>query len=256
MTGASGFIGKHLTKSLLDSGVTVFGVSRSDVSPIIHKNYIHIKHDVRKPFRGLFNDIDIVFHLASYSTSSHFWKSPNEISETILLGTINAVDFCLNYGSKLFFASSYGAANLSKEYSFRDCYDVSKRAMETYIGDIPTNKLKSHIMRIPSVYGVGMPVLEDKIVSNFIRYLLLGKDSHFVMPKQDETLERTYLEVSLLIKQILIQIQSNIPKCDATGVSLTSYELYQSIERSIGQNADNILPRIKNTIEYFKASLA
>lgn len=250
VTGSSGFIGKALCEDLLDKGIKVWGISRSDESPINHPNYKHFKHDIRKEIVTFF-PVDTIFHLASPATNKAFWDKPTEVAETILLGTINITKYAVNLGVNLFYASSYGAANIDPKYRFRDCYDVSKRAGETYVGDYPTSKLKSYTMRIPSVYGRGMPVFEDKIIPNFIRDLLNRKE--VVMYGQAHE-KRTYVHIDDLLRQIHYQIENRISMVDAVGADLTAHDLKEYIKCSL--RGEVSLNGLEETIEYFKSTLA
>lgn len=255
VTGSTGFIGRALTEDLLKKGIRVCGISRSETSPINHPLYSHVQHDVRDPIKNLFG-FDTVFHLASYSSVDSFWENPNDVAEIILTGTMNTAKFASRIGAKFFYASSYGAEHIGSFYSFRDCYDVSKRAMETYVGDYPSSRLKAYIMRIPSVYGVGMPVHENKVVSNFIRYALTEKlDGLFVFPDNDSK-TRNYIEIGELIKQIHNQLDIDNPRVSAIGVDLTSYQLFQSIVGLVNDSTSEFtIPKMEETIDYFRASL-
>lgn len=262
MTGSSGFIGKALCEDLLAKGIKVWGISRSETSPIDHPNYKHFKHDVRKELLILF-PVDTIFHLASPATSQDFWDKPTEVAETILIGTINITKYASKFGADLFFASSYGAENINPKYTYRDCYDVSKRAGETYIGDYPIAKLNSYIMRIPSVYGPGMPLLANKIVSNFIRYGLTGEmESCLEYPKEEDPLkpleeQRTYIYIDDLLKQIIEQVENKVPNVSASGTPLNSFQVLHTIlETTQGREPKCVMPRIEETINYFRDNLS
>ena len=264
ITGSTGFIGKALTEDLLSKGVIVYGVSRLSKPNIVHKNYSHIFLNICDsdliPQLELhvvdIHKIDTVFHLASPSTSTAFLNSPLSVTETILIGTMNVAKLSSLIGARMFYASSYGAAVIHTNYTFRDCYDVSKRAMETYLGDHPVNNLKPYIMRIPSVYGVGMPVHDDKIVSNFIRYSLTNKPDCFFRFPDGNSDSRNYIEVGDLIDQIYKQLEIGVSKTSSKGVDLTSTQLLQSI-LGIVNNTDTEfnIPKMKETIEYFRSNL-
>jgi len=249
VTGSSGFIGKALCEYLLAKDIKVWGISRSEDSPIDHPNYKHFKHDIRKEMIAYF-PVDTIFHLASPATNKDFWDSPLEVSETILLGTINIAKYAAKFDADLFYASSYGAESIGSEYSYRDCYDVSKRAGETYVGDYPTAKLKSYTMRIPSVYGEGMPLHADKVMSNFIRCELEGKPPEM---RGDVTAKRTYIYIDDLLDQIYTQIENKAGMVKATGTDVVTEFLPNEILRA--KRGEETLPGLSKTIDYFKDSL-
>jgi len=250
VTGSSGFIGKALCEDLLEKGIKVWGISRSEESPIDHPNYKHFKHDVRKEMVTYF-PVDTIFHLASPASNKDFWDKPNEVAEIILLGTINVTKYAAKFGADLFYASSYGAEQIGSKYTFRDCYDVSKRAGETYVGDYPSVKLKSYTMRIPSVYGPGMPVHADKVMSNFIRCALEGEPPEF---RGEITSKRTYIYIDDLIEQIHTQLENKISMVTAKGNDMVTEFLPNEVYRAT--KGVETLPGLSKTIDYFKSTLA
>ena len=250
VTGSSGFIGKALCENLLEKGVKVWGISRSEYSPIEHANYKHYSHDIRKELFTFF-PVDTIFHLASPSSSKAFRDKPTEVTETILLGTINIAKYASKFGADLFYASSYGGGQIETAYSFRDCYDVSKRAGETYVRDYPTSKLKSYTMRIPSVYGPGMPTHSGGVVSSFIRREIKGKPPEFT---GDITVERTYIFIDDLLEQIFTQLDNKIAMETAIGLSVAT-EFLPNIISKANQGDDTSLRGLIQTINYFKERL-
>lgn len=250
VTGSSGFIGRALCEDLLDKGIQVWGISRSEESPIDHPNYKHAKHDIRQELFTYY-PVDTIFHLASPSTNKDFWDKPNEVAEIILLGAINISKYAANFGADLFYASSYGAEQIGSEYSYRDCYDVSKRAGETYVGDYPTVKLKSYTMRIPSVYGPGMPVYADKVMSNFIRCAIADKPPTL---NGEVSSKRTYIYIDDLLNQIYSQIENKIGTVTAKGTDFVTEFLPNEILRA--KRGEESLPGLIKTIDYFKTILA
>jgi len=249
VTGSSGFIGKALCKYLLDKDIKVWGISRSDDSPIDHPNYKHFKHDVRKEMIIYF-PVDTIFHLAAPASNKAFWDTPNEVMETILMGTMNITKYAAKFGADLFYASSYGAESIGSDYSYRDCYDVAKRAGETYVGDYPTAKLRTYTMRIPSVYGEGMPIHADKVMSNFIRCELEGKPPEM---RGDVTLKRNYVYIDSLLDQIYHQMENRISFVTAEGKSVSTEYLPVKIIRA--KKGDETLPGLSKTIAYFSENL-
>lgn len=92
VTGWSGFIGQHLVKALKDQGATV----------------ILITGDVRH--RGSFHKIDhtfdYLFHFAAPSSQVLFNRKPYHCLQVTLLGMMNALEVCNNYGVKLVYPST------------------------------------------------------------------------------------------------------------------------------------------------------
>ncbi|HVW06406.1 MAG TPA: NAD-dependent epimerase/dehydratase family protein, partial [Vicinamibacterales bacterium] len=70
ITGAAGFIGSHLSETLLDRGHSVIGIDNlitGDLANIAHlagRDFVFVKHDVTN-FIHVDGPVDIVFHWAS-----------------------------------------------------------------------------------------------------------------------------------------------------------------------------------------------
>jgi len=75
VTGAAGFIGSHLSESLLDRGHSVVGMDNlitGDVANIQHltgRDFVFVKHDVTN-YINLEGPLDLIFHFASPASPS------------------------------------------------------------------------------------------------------------------------------------------------------------------------------------------
>ena len=93
VTGASGFLGRHLVKALEDRGETVVTHSSGDgdlaaVQPCVAS----VKH---------------VYHLAAKTYVPDSWKQPVEFYRTNVLGTVNMLEYCRACGALFTLVSSY-----------------------------------------------------------------------------------------------------------------------------------------------------
>lgn len=129
VTGATGFIGKHLTASLLDQGHDVIKIARH--MPAV--------------------ECDIIYHLACPSTTQFINSHPIEIIDIIIDGTRKALSICET--ADFVFASSIGAGYLEIDSSPQLNYNSAKFLMEQYLKH--TGR-PCTIYRLPSVYGPGM----------------------------------------------------------------------------------------------------
>lgn len=121
ITGASGFIGSHLTEKLVELDKNVYVIVKSnykkDLGWIasfdtkIKRKIKIIVADITKPiplkyFAGEF--IGIVYHLASITSSEDAFEIPAMFYKVNLLGTLNVLEMCRVYGiNKIVFSSSY-----------------------------------------------------------------------------------------------------------------------------------------------------
>ncbi|WP_128331177.1 GDP-mannose 4,6-dehydratase [Apibacter sp. HY039] len=98
VTGADGFIGSHLTQSLLDEGYVVVALSyynsfnyRGWLEHIVHPNLTIISGDIRDPnfCRNIMVGIDTVFHLAALIGIPYSYISPDNYVDVNIKGTLN-----------------------------------------------------------------------------------------------------------------------------------------------------------------------
>lgn len=99
VTGADGFIGSHLTESLLDRGIKVKALSQynsfnnwgwlEDIPE--NKNLEIVTGDVRDPHfcKEIVKDVDIVFHLAALIAIPYSYVAPDSYVDTNIKGTLN-----------------------------------------------------------------------------------------------------------------------------------------------------------------------
>lgn len=128
VTGATGFIGRHLVTELEKRGFVVHKIGR-DFAPV---------------------ECDIVYHLACPSTTMFINKNTQEVMDIILDGTRQALHICP--GALFVNASSFGAKDIEK--SPQGAYNVAKRCMEIYL-EYSAGPYGYLNYRIPAVYGPG-----------------------------------------------------------------------------------------------------
>ena len=103
LTGAAGFIGSHLTETLLSLGYKVKAYIQynslnstgwiENINKKYRKNIEIIFGDIRDSY-NLENSIkncDYVFHLAALIAIPYSYKSPQSYIETNVLGTLNVI---------------------------------------------------------------------------------------------------------------------------------------------------------------------
>ena len=95
VTGASGFIGRALCRSLRSRGYELVELSRRD-------------GDISEP-ATLSNiaPVQRVFHLAGRTFVPDSWKDPLGFHKINMLGTANILDYCRLHGARLTFVSAY-----------------------------------------------------------------------------------------------------------------------------------------------------
>jgi len=93
VTGADGFLGRHLAAALARAGRIVQRHTRRDGDIARH------------PLR--FEGTAHVFHLAARTFVPESWADPRPFYETNVLGTVNTLEFCRQRGASLTLVSSY-----------------------------------------------------------------------------------------------------------------------------------------------------
>ena len=199
VTGAAGFIGYHLTKSLLNDGFSVLGVDnlndyydvelkQARLNQLIsHKNFIFNKIDIanKNQIEEVFlnNRISKVVNLAAQAGVRYSIDNPYAYLESNLVGFLNIIELCRhNHVEGLIYASSssvYGS-NIKTPFDINDktdspisLYAATKKSNEliassySHLYDLNTTGL-----RFFTVYGPwGRPdmayyIFTDKIINN------------------------------------------------------------------------------------------
>ncbi|MFW6437009.1 MAG: NAD-dependent epimerase/dehydratase family protein [Halococcoides sp.] len=203
VTGGAGFIGSHLSESLLADGHRVVCLDNLGSGRLANvegfrdeDRFVFVEGDVRGGIDAAIGDrvdpasIDRVYHLASRASPTDFESHPLEIAETNTHGTRNVLEFARSVGARVLYASTsevYGDPTEHPQHESyfgnvdprgeRACYDESKRYGEmltTVFGrefdvDVRT-------ARIFNTYGPRMNPTDGRVIPNFLRQALAGDD--------------------------------------------------------------------------------
>lgn len=125
VTGASGFIGRHLVPRLGVEGHEAIEIHRAlgDIAE-------------RATWTAL-PAADVVVHLAARSFVPDSWESPGDFLRTNLSGTVEALEYCRAHGARLVFPSSYMYGDVVRQPVSESCalvarnpYALSKKLAE------------------------------------------------------------------------------------------------------------------------------
>lgn len=192
VTGASGFIGRHLVASLVGYGAQVLGLSKTPSSdPLSFDGDVTKMPEVLAAFdqseKRHSRPLDYIFHLAGQKNPALAHQHPRESLELSILGCLNLFEAARqqkNKVRKIIVVSSlavYGtvedqSGTLLKEDQLLkgdSIYSVSKIAPEyisrAYWGEygIPTV-----VARLANVYGPGQS--PEAVISSLIQQMLAG----------------------------------------------------------------------------------
>jgi dTDP-glucose 4,6-dehydratase len=195
ITGAAGFIGSHLSETLLDRGHSVVGIDNlltGDMANIAHltgRDFVFIKHDVTN-FINVDGPVDIVFHWASPASPIDYLEWPIPTLKVGALGTHNALGLAKAKQARFVIASTsevYGdpLEHPQKETYWgnvnpvgpRGVYDEAKRFAEAMtMAYHRYHGVDAKIVRIFNTYGPRMRVMDGRAVPNFIAQALRNED--------------------------------------------------------------------------------
>ena len=227
VSGSTGFIGKHLVRSLIEAGHDVMGMSRLDGDIANLNTWYNLP------------PMDVVIHLASRTFVPDSWNDPLSFVETNLNGTICCLEYCRMHNSRLIYLSSYLYGNPdhlpiseSANLHVNNPYGLSKKIAEEsctfYFNNVGVSTV---ILRPFNVYGPGqsadflIPIIIDQVIS---RKSIEVKDLN---PKRD------YIYIDDLIRAIInaIELDNGLFIFNlGSGISYSVAEVIECIQRIEG----------------------
>jgi len=195
ITGAAGFIGSHLSETLLDRGFSVVGIDNlltGDLANIAHlrdRDFQFIRHDVTN-FIDVDGPVDYVLHWASPASPIDYLELPIQTLKVGSLGTHKALGLAKAKGATFVIASTsevYGdpLEHPQKETYWgnvnpigpRGVYDEAKRFAEAMtVAYRRFHKVDTKIVRIFNTYGPRMRIRDGRAVPAFISQALVNED--------------------------------------------------------------------------------
>ncbi len=226
ITGAAGFIGSHLSETLLDRGWTVVGVdnlltgSTANIAHLANRDFTFIKHDDTN-YIYIEGPVDVVLHWASPASPIDYLELPIPTLKVGALGTHKALGLAKEKKARFVLASTsevYGdpLEHPQKETYWgnvnpigpRGVYDEAKRFAEAMTTAYHRyHGLDAKIVRIFNTYGPRMRLHDGRAVPAFMSQALRGEDvTIFGSGKQT----RSFCYVSDLVDGILRLTESSL----------------------------------------------
>ena len=238
ITGVAGFIGGNLAHKLLDSNVEILGID--NMNPYydvelkekrLHRLISKSKSNGNSKFR--FENIDIVdkeklckilsdfepeaiCHLAAQAGVRYSIENPKSYIDNNILGTLNLLEFCKDYGvSKFIFSSTSSVYGLSDNMPFKETesietpvstYAASKKACELLCHVyFDLYNINSIILRFFTVYGPwGRP---DMALFKFTNSIINGKA---IKVFNEGNMQRDFTYVDDIVSGFILALKADL----------------------------------------------
>ncbi|MBI5245284.1 MAG: SDR family oxidoreductase [Elusimicrobia bacterium] len=260
ITGAAGFIGSHLSETLLQRGHQVIGMDNlltgriENIEHLFGKaDFAFVKHDVTN-YIHVPGKLDAVLHFASPASPIDYAQYPIPTLKVGALGTHKAIGLAKEKGAIFMLASTsevYGDPIINPQPESywgnvnpigpRGVYDEAKRFAEALaMAYRRYHGMQVRIARIFNTYGPRMRKKDGRAVPNFITQALKGRPIT-VYGKGSQT--RSLCYISDLVEGILRLLRSglNAPVNIGNPQEISILELAETIRR---------LARSKSRIAY------
>jgi len=198
VTGASGFIGKHLLGALADGGHVVAAASRDSGDVAETTTWSAVE------------PCDAVVHLAGRSFVPDSWADPAAFVRTNVLGTANALEHCRKNHASLVLLSSYlyghpaalpipETAPLHATNPYAMSKKLAEEACRFYAQSLG---VAVTVLRIFNVYGHGQP--EPFLIPSLLRQIATGRE----IVVQDLAPRRDYVHVADVVRAIVTAVET------------------------------------------------
>jgi UDP-glucose 4-epimerase len=249
VTGGAGFIGSNLVDQLVkEHDVVVVDNLITGKKEHINKaaKFYHI--DVTTPqLRNIFRreKPEIVFHLAAQINVRKSAEDPIFDEKTNILGTLNLLTSCVEFGAKKIIYSSSGGAvygeprtlSVNEEHPISPLsqYGLSKFVGEKYIELYKRiHGLNCSILRYSNVYGPRQdPSGEAGVISIFIGRLLKGQRP-VIFGDGEQT--RDFVYVDDVVKANLVSLKKEGTYNIGTGKETSVNEIFEMLSNLLGRH--------------------
>jgi UDP-glucose 4-epimerase len=188
VTGATGFMGSHLCRELIQRGYTVFGLSHSgriqNINSLLNQKEFHLQRGDIRDVNTLseiikVNNIKVIFHLAAQLPQGEDLNNPFLCFDINARGTLNLLNAAyLNGVDKFIYASTMSVYSEPPKYLPVDethpvqpstIYGVSKLEGELYC-NVYSKAMNIVVLRYGGAYGNGQP--KRNAIATFINQAL------------------------------------------------------------------------------------
>ena len=209
LTGASGFIGSHLTRRLVAEGARVHALT-SNVSSVYPSRLLDLRnsitlHEASLTDRGALEQVaaavrpELVLHLGAYTHVGKSWQRVDECIQANVQGTVNLLMALAPYDYARFVNTGTSEIYGDVDVPFREDgpvhpispYSVSKQAAEQYC-QLFSEARSWPIVRVRPFNAYGPAQSPDRIIPEIIARALQGRPIR--MTKGMQTREFNYVD--------------------------------------------------------------
>lgn len=200
VTGAAGFLGSHLVRSLMHQGHRVTGVDNLSTGVMrnlkeVMENPLFVFHEAdvtRSEALDIFLDQQVheIYHLASPASPKFYQADAMGTIWVNTRGTYHMLELARVKGAKFLYSSTseaYGDPEMHPQpesyrgnvntWGPRACYDEAKRMGEVFCYEYYTKQRVSvKVARIFNTYSSGLRNDDGRVISNFVTQALTGQD--------------------------------------------------------------------------------
>jgi GDP-4-dehydro-6-deoxy-D-mannose reductase len=179
VTGAAGFVGRHLQAHLTAMGDTVVGVDRHDGPDLLDGPAVEATlADVRP---------DVVYHLGGWSDVGASWQHPREAFDANAVGTLNLLQACVAHGAPRVLAVS--SADVYGRVRPEDL-PIAETAPFQPVTPYAASKIAADQLGLQAWLGYGLEVLRVRAFN----HLGPGQAPAFVAPALARRIARNELD--------------------------------------------------------------
>jgi len=257
VTGGAGFLGSHLSDSLLARGDEVVAIDNLITGRVAniehlftHPGFTFIEHDVSN-FVWVPGGVDAVLHFASPASPVDYLEMPIQTLKVGSLGTHNTLGLAKEKGAKYLLASTsevYGDPHVhpqTEDYwgnvnpvGPRGVYDEAKRFSEAMtMAYHRYHDLDTRIVRIFNTYGPRMRPDDGRVVSNFIVQALRG-DALTLYGDGSQTRSFCFVDDEIRGLIALLDSDENEPVNVGNPIEFTVRELAEVVIETVGSSSE------------------
>jgi len=174
VTGATGFVGRHLIASLLKDGLSVYALSRDDNNGLDKKVKI-VKGDITARI-DLPEDISTIFHCAGIWSDSDAPSEKERMERVNIGGTQRVVEVAMKKQCRLIhLGTAYVVGQADKDHIDetvechpRTFYEQTKYEAEKVVRRGIEQGLRAQVLRPTFIFGVGRNVVDDPFLQLLI----------------------------------------------------------------------------------------